>query len=448
MPAPIYDALLAQAACGRVPLHMPGHKNTPGSALPPELAAFLRLDSTELPGTGDLFAGFGAIREAEALAADLFGTAQTLFSAGGATLCIQAMLRCALPHGGKLICGRVLHRAAADAFCLLGIEPVFPDCDGSAGGHFPGRVTPQALKSALRQHPDARAVYVTCPDYFGTLSDLSSLAKAAHAVGLPLLVDAAHGAHLDFLNAARGAVTAGADFAAESAHKTLPALTGAAWLHLAHASDTDSARHAMRMFGSSSPSFPILLSLDCARAWLAERGAYELARLAERVAISKTLLEKLGFLQPPGDVDPLRIAFAVPKDCGAGRFLRENGIEPEYAEQGKVILIPGAANGIDDFARLGTALSALAVELEAFLPCDETSPKFPIPQRIMSPREAFLASVICVPVDRAVGKISARNIIPCPPAVPIVLAGEEINGTVVGALAAAGIDSVLVASEA
>jgi len=157
MPIPIYDALRAQAAGGRAVLHMPGHKGLPGSALPPELASILPLDSTELPGTGDLYAGEGAILEAEALAAELFGAARTLLSAGGSTLCIQAMLRAALPRGGKLLCGRVLHRAAAEAFCLLDIEPVFLPCDDSAGAYFPGRVTPEALAEALAENPDGES---------------------------------------------------------------------------------------------------------------------------------------------------------------------------------------------------------------------------------------------------------------------------------------------------
>jgi arginine/lysine/ornithine decarboxylase len=263
---------------------------------------------------------------------------------------------------------------------------------------------------------------------------------------LPLLVDAAHGAHLDFLALKCGAVSAGADFAAESVHKTLPALTGAAWLHVAQANHAASVRLAMRVFGSSSPAFPILLSLDCAREWLSTRGRGELSSLAERVAGVKVLLTKLGFPQPTGNVDPLRIAFAVPNDFRAGDFLRARGVEPEYAEHGKVILIPGVANGAADFARLDVALTALAAELKALPPGDNKSHALPIPQRLMSPREAFMAPVSYVPIDRAEGKISAQNIIPCPPAVPIVLAGEKISRPIVEALA--GISIVQIADNA
>jgi arginine/lysine/ornithine decarboxylase len=423
---------------------MPGHKGAMINAFPPELAAILPLDSTELPGTGNLFADQGAIREAEMLAAELFGAADTLFSAGGSTLCIQAMLRCALPHGGKLLCGRVLHRAAADAFCLLSIEPIFLECDDSSSEYFPGRVTPQALTEALQRHKDARAAYITCPDYFGSLNDLTALAKICHAANIPLLVDAAHGAHLEFLNPASRAIMAGADFVAQSAHKTLPALTGAAWLHLADTKYAESARLAMRAFGSSSPSFPILLSLDCAREWLAVHGRHKLAQLSVRVMNTKSLLAKLGFHQPLGETDPLRIAFTTQNDYDVGTFLRRCGIEPEYAEHGKVILIPSVANGTEDFVRLDAALHNLAKQLPD---CANFAPQFSnhkLPRRALSPREAFMAYSKSVPIIHAEGKISAQNIIPCPPAIPIVLAGEEVNDEVILNLSQNGIDKICV----
>ncbi|MDR1805781.1 MAG: aminotransferase class V-fold PLP-dependent enzyme [Clostridium sp.] len=424
MPTPIYDALLRQAGYGRAALHMPGHKGL-AAALPAELAPLLRLDSTELPETGDLFAEEGAVHEAEVLAARAFGTARTLFSAGGSTLCIQAMLRAAMPRGGRLICGRVIHRAAADAFCLLDIEPYFLSHDQSAGAGFWGRITAAELSAALKECHDARAVYLTCPDYFGTLSDLKALANIAHAAGLPLLVDAAHGAHLDFLPQKMGAVSAGVDFAAQSAHKTLPALTGAAWLQLRHEESAAAARGAMRCFGSSSPSFPILLSLDCTREWLEKSGKTELADLALRCAEIKELLSELGFAQPLGLTDPLRIAFALHEAIDTGKLLRSCGIEPEFAQDGRVILIPGVANGAEDFARLSAALRALA-RLAGTASANATAAAH-LPGRILSPRQAFMSASEEKPVGNCVGRTCAENIIPCPPAVPIVLAGELID---------------------
>ncbi|MDR0884601.1 MAG: amino acid decarboxylase [Oscillospiraceae bacterium] len=444
MNTPLFDALRAQNATGRARFHMPGHKGG-GDNLPPELSALFALDTTELPGTGDLYAAEGAVRAAEERASALFGCGDTLFSAGGSTLCLQAMLRAALPHGGKLLCGRVLHRAAAHAFALLDIVPAFVESDGSAGDFFPGRITPAALCAALRAHPDARAVYLTSPDYFGTLSNVGALVQTAQTAGLPLLVDAAHGAHLDFLPTPCGAVSAGADFVAQSAHKTLPALTGAAWLHLRRAADAPAARAAMALFGSSSPSFPILLSLDCARAWLAQAGRGALAALEHRAAQTKALLRTLGFPQPLGQVDPTRIAFTVPDgDRDVGDFLRTQGIEPEYAAQGWVILIPTAANGADDFARLHKALTALADVLpHSYTPM----PLLRTPVRRRTPREAFLAQTHPVPTAQTVGKIAAWDVIPCPPAVPLVLAGEEIDAQTHSALQRYGVGEVWVLEE-
>ncbi|MCL2023112.1 MAG: aminotransferase class V-fold PLP-dependent enzyme [Oscillospiraceae bacterium] len=407
MAVPIYDALKAHCASGRAKLHMPGHKGAAGN-FPPELAGMLALDTTELPGTFDLLAGEGTcLEQAQSLAAKLYGAGAVLFSAGGATLCIQAMLRAALPHGGKLLCSRVLHRAAANAFCLLNILPVFMVHDNSAGEYFHGRINPEALTDAIAQNPDAKGVYITSPDYFGTMSDIPALAEIAHRAGLPLLVDAAHGAHLEPMGIAQGH---GADYAAQSLHKTLPALTGAAWLQLADEKNAQIVREAMEIFGSSSPSFPIVLSIDFAREWLEKTGKQELCDLAAKVRKIKNLLPHT----PLGAVDPLRIAFAYDPRLDMGKLLRAAGIEPEYAENGRGILIPTAGNSGEDFAKL-----------ESFFAAADLGTPRPQPliynRRFCSPRQAFFSKKLPFNVSR-------RNVVDCPPAVPVVLAGEEFCG--------------------
>jgi hypothetical protein len=195
----------------------------------------------------------------------------------------------------------------------------------------------------------------------------------------------------------------------------------------------------MRLFGSSSPSFPILLSLDCARGWLEQNGRAELALLAKRVSKIKSLLKELCFPQPEegSGCDPLRIAFAIPDNIDAGAFLRTQGIEPEYAGHGTVILIPAPTNGEEAFDRLQIALKKLG---RAAKPFSGHFSRITIytPERIMFPRDAFMSKKRVVPVEEALGKVSAMNVIPCPPAVPVVLAGEEIDSGVIALLKKAG----------
>ena len=217
MYAPLYQALQEHRAKQRASFHTPGHKNSP-LALPDGLYA---LDFTELPDTDSLFEASGAIREAELAAARLFGARRTLISAGGCSLCIQAMLRLALPQGGQAVCGRVVHRSAVNAMALLDLEPVWAP-NSTAG-----------ILKKLEQTPQAGAVYVTSPSYYGQLMDIPTLAEACKRRGIPLLVDNAHGAHLAFTEPRLHPLQRGAAMTACSAHNTLGVLTGGAWLNIA-----------------------------------------------------------------------------------------------------------------------------------------------------------------------------------------------------------------------
>ena len=242
MSAPLFDAVTAHAKKQKVSMHMPAHKGKF-----PALGGIQNFDITEIPDTGSLFDGEGATALAEAQAQKLFGSAATFMSAGGCTLCIQAMFRAAAPHGGKVVCGRVVHRSAVNAMSLLGIEPVWVLPDPSAGELFSGRITAEGVRRALEKTPEAKAVYITSPDYFGVISDVKSIAAVAREFGVPLLVDCAHGAHLKFLEKDISPLNLGAAMSAESAHKTLPVLTGGAWLQIGDESFVPEIRRAMAL---------------------------------------------------------------------------------------------------------------------------------------------------------------------------------------------------------
>lgn len=423
----IWKAIRDHNRQNRANFHTPAHKGSAECLAP--LAGVLGLDLTELPDTGSLFDGEGATAQAEVFAADVFKTAATFMSAGGCTLCVQAMLRLAAPRGGKVICGRVIHRSAVNAMALLGIDPVWVEPDRSAGLCFAGRITGEAVGAALEKNPDAKAVYITTPDYFGVLSDINAISLRAREYAVPVIADNAHGAHLPFIDASFGPLARGAAMSADSAHKTLPVLTGGAWLNIASADFAAGARDALSLFGSTSPSYPILLSLDLCARWLADGGPAALRALAAEIAQLKAFAESLGFQLPAGECDPLRIAFQPGRFGLNGReaaeLLRQNGVEPEYAGPAGVALIPSPFNTPADYETLRGALEAISRR-----PSVKSLPRFyhtGLPETAMSPREALLCDKETVAVENAVGRVAAQTVCPCPPAIPAVVPGEAIG---------------------
>ena len=447
MNSPILNAITEHNKKGLSAFHMPGHKGT-ASCLAP-LAEALKLDITEIPDTGSLFDGEGATAEAERLAAELFGTAGSFMSAGGCTLGIQAMLRLAAPEGGKIICGRVIHRSASNAMALLDITPVWVMPDSSAGEGYAGRITAPAIAAALAGNPDAKAVYITTPDYFGVMSDIKAISREAEKYGVPVLVDNAHGAHLKFTGDAMSPTERGAAMSADSAHKTLPVLTGGAWLNIADEKYLLQARAALALFGSTSPSYLTMLSLDLCRGWLADNGAAELQNLAEKVLELKEYANELGISQPSGECDPLRLSFNTSINglpgAQAGKIMREFGIEPEYAGPGGVILIPSPFNSQTDLARLKPALRELAANMTARRNGGgAVDPAHILPEAVLTPRQALMSEKICVPVIKSAGRTAVQAVCPCPPAIPAALPGERITEPVIELLSEYGIINITV----
>jgi arginine/lysine/ornithine decarboxylase len=405
--APLYTALKNHLARGRASFHTPGHKNNP-AALPGDL---LNLDLTELPDTGSLYDGGGPIEQAESLAAALYGTARTCLSAGGCTLCIQAMFRLAAPRGGKVLCARNVHRSAVSAMALLGIEPVWA---------LPDDLLPKIETCGAQ----VRAVYVTSPDYYGRLLDIAAISAACRRKKIPLLVDCAHGAHLMFTDPKLHPLLFGASMTADSAHKTLGVLTGGAWLNIADPRFAPGAKEAMALFGSTSPSFPILASLDLAREQL-EQNAGAFPVLQKRVAQIRGLARSRGIPSPDGDPTRLTLQTAEIGLSGikAAELFRAEGVEPEYADRSFLVLIATPFNTEHDFLRLEQAVRRL--------PRTDPLPRIPafpaISPAALPLRDALLSEARTVPLSRAAGKIAAGIACPCPPGIPVVMPGETIS---------------------
>lgn len=423
---PLYTALREHLAKKQASFHTPGHK---GRFLPKDL---YELDLTELPDTDSLFESDGCIRAAEEAARELFHSRATYFSAGGCTLCIQAMFRLAAPQGGKVISSRVIHRSAVNTMALLGIEPVWVRPRPDAGPCLAGRFHPEDVEKALAGNPDAKAVYVTSPDYYGVLADIQGLSAVCHAHGVPLLVDNAHGTHLALLG--KHPLALGADLTACSAHKTLPVLTGGAFLNIGDTEISrklnfaERAKEAMALFGSTSPAYPVMVSLDLARAWAMEQGKEAWEKLAVRMVKIKEIAREKGLLLPLGETDPTRLAIGtLPAGMTgeeAGDFFRKKGVEPEHEDGGYLVCIATPFNTEEELDRLEMAVKALpdaCTEVEG----TPALPSLPPVRRM--PREAVLAFQEAVPLEKAVGRVAGEAACPCPPGVPIVMPGEEIT---------------------
>lgn len=440
--APLYKALVQHRQTELTSMHMPGHKGRADCLAP--LGEMLGFDVTELPGTGSLFDAEGPTLLAEQAATRAFGSAGTFFSAGGCTLCIQAMLRLAAPSGGKIIMGRTIHRSAIHAMALLDLTPIWVWNRQDAGRGLAGRIAPQDVAAALRENPDAKAVYLTSPDYYGVMSDLRGICEQARSYGVPVLVDSAHGAHLRFLDHSLHPLAQGAAMCADSAHKTLPVLTGGAFLQIGDARYLPDVRQAMALFGSTSPSFPILLSLDLCRAWLEEKGEAALAYAARQAASLNDLAKRVGFLLPEGPCDPLHLTWNTAHAGRSGewvaRWLKRFGIEVEYADKAFLILLLSPFNTQADMDRLQKALESLP-ESAPFQPSGLLPAPPPV---VLTPRQALLAPQERLSVRRAAGRIAGQAACPCPPAIPVVMPGERITPECASLLEQSGIVEIQV----
>ncbi len=440
---PLRDAVRTYIERDAARFHMPGHKGH-GEA---EFAGLLPYDITEVEGADSLFQAQGPLLQLEEAFADAYGAKRTLLSTGGATLCIQTMLALACGVGKKLIAGRNIHRSAINTMALLGLDPIWIYPDESAGEWYQGRYTPEAIRAALLEHPDASAVYLTSPDYFGVMSDLAGAAEICRAFDVPLLVDNAHGAHLRFLPERYGAphpIDCGAALCADSLHKTMPAMTGAALLQIGDSRYEADAKRLMSMFGSTSPSYPILLSCETALQYAQSGARAGFSHTARQLEELSAAARAKGIALPEGMHDPAKLTLgfaAAGWDAASfGASLRRHGIEPEYISATACVLMANDRNREEDYRRLAEAIAA-------FEPRERSAPqpvRLPRPVKAAGVREAAFSTQLTVDVENSVGKIAAGEASPCPPGIPVVMCGERIDEETAAALQAFGIREVSV----
>lgn len=412
---PLYDAIRAYAGQNPARFHMPGHK---GKFLPvPELQSIAPLDVTEIDPTGDLFSGGEPFDTAQRLWAERFGMEDCLFLTGGSTLGLHAALALFCRPGDQVLIDRGCHRAVYNALALLDLEPVYLPRPWLEGEGVAGPISPQDVENLLVSHPNIKTICITSPTYSGVLSDVAELSHRIHARGGKLIVDGAHGAHLPFLGVD---AFSGADTLICSAHKTLPAL-GQTALLFTDGADPRRVRQMTSVFGSSSPSYPMMISLDCARDYLEGEGTEQYRRVARRTEALRSAFPSLqeGELR----LDPTRLTLTAPDGHALARALESENIWPEMADSGHVVLILTAQDSDEDLRGLEEALE----RHRDLLGQPPVLPAPPLPRCACSLRQALFAPVERLPLEQCLNRVAAGQLAPYPPGVPVVAPGEVIG---------------------
>ena len=443
METPIYDFLKNYADSGTVRSHMPGHK---GRSVSGTLAPAFSLDITEIAGADSLFEADGIIAQSEKNMSRLYCTEQTVYSAGGSTLCIQAMLALMKQDGRQVIAFRNVHRAFLNACALLDIEPVWIMPDYSSG-ILSGNFDIAAVERMLKKSRKKACLYVTSPDYTGKTADISSLSKLCHKYDAKLLVDNAHGAHLAFLPENIHPIHLGADLCCDSAHKMLPALTGAAMLHTSDKDYADRLKQAMSFFGSTSPSYLIMASLDLCNKYIRESISGDIAENLRHIERLKAhFADRLIFAES----EPFHITVNCAESGFYGnelaQLLRDSDAECEYSDSSLLILLMSPMSDMKDYAKLTEALDKAVSAAEKHSPVTEKI-TLALPKKAMSIRKAAFSPSEEIRIEEAEGRICASVKVPCPPAIPIAASGEVIDRSCIELFRRYNIPTVLVISE-
>lgn len=444
---PLLTALLQHAARKPLQFHIPGHKT--GKAMDPEFRdiigeSALSLDLINIGPLDDLMHPVGIIRDAQQLAAEAFGADATFFSVQGTSGAIMAMIMSVVGPGDEILVPRNIHRSVLSAIILSGARPYFmqPEIDLHLGIAHGVRV--ETVAAALTAHPGVKALLLINPTYFGVAADLRAIVDVAHAHGVAVLVDEAHGVHIHFHEALPlSAMQAGCDLAATSVHKLGGSLTQSSVLNVREGFIRARHVHAiLSMLTTTSTSYLLLASLDAARRQLAMHG-HELIEHALQLANSARIrINEINGLYCFGDeikrssatfaLDPLKLTVRV-ADIGLtgyaveGILREQHNIEVEMSDLYNVLFIITYGDSEEDLARLVLALAEIATA--ALKQTPERSRIFvpSTPRLAMNPREAFYAKTTVVTLRQAIGRTIADMIMVYPPGIPILLPGEIVT---------------------
>lgn len=427
MDAPLYKRLKNHADSDRISFAMPGHKGRM------DFAELARLDVTELPSTEDLHAESGGVDDANTLLSRLYKSKHSFILSGGSTTAIHAMIAAAVKPGGTLLLTADCHMSVINICAVMGINIRVADTD--IDNEF---AISRGIKSVLKylnEYPDIRAVLITSPTYYGVRSDIKRIAEECHMHGKPLIVDEAHGAHFIASDKLPDSSSLYADLVCHSAHKTLNALTGAAYLHInGDLIPPKRVRRFINIFESSSPSYVVAASADIARAEIEKSAWDNTIKLCGRF---KERIEALD-ITPLDNDDPTRIVLNFAEFDITGydieAILSEKyGIDIEMAAMTNIVLIVTPKNTADDTDKLYSALA----EITAGLPRRETAADIVthIPRSgIIRPQAALFSGSCEIEPERAAGLISLATVTAYPPGTPVIFAGETITDAHIAAI--------------
>ena len=425
METPICDFVRRYQAQDVTRMHMPGHKGVP-------LTGNESADITEIAGADVLYDAHGIIRESEENAALLFGSARTVYSAEGSSLCIRAMLYLTKMYAklqgrkARVAAGRNAHRVFLESAALLDLEISWI---GTGEELLCTEITPEELEAVFSSKETAPcAVFVTSPDYLGHCAKLDTLSSICHRHGALLLVDHAHGAYRKFLRESRHPLDSGADLCCDSAHKSLPVLTGGAYLHASGECPEQlipMMERAMALFASTSPSWLILQSLDAGNALLEGGYPIRIRETAKKLDELKQVLKEKGW-ELTGD-EELKLTLC-PKEKGwtgteLASYLTDRGMVPEFADPDHLVLMITPETDEEEL----TALKKALLNLPRRQPNETRPPKAGRRQQALSAKEAMFEPFERISAEKCLGRILASPSVSCPPAVPICICGERID---------------------
>lgn len=437
--APLLDALKQFSENNPVSFHVPGHKN--GEIFPAYAREFyhsiLALDMTELPGLDDLHSAQGVIKEAEELAADFFGADYTHFLVGGSSAGNLAMILAVCSAGEKIIVQRNCHKSVFNGLELSGARPILiaPDFDESVDRYTaPGFDT---LKSALKQHPDAKAVIFTYPDYFGKTFAIREMIELAHEYNVPVLADEAHGVHFSLdKHFPQSALALGADVVVQSAHKMAPAMTMGSFLHVTSGIiSNERISHYLQMIQSSSPSYPIMGSLDAARFFLAKLTPVDLKKIRDSVHQVRSVMQSNTLWDMLWAEDLLKLTLHTRHGITGyelARLFEKEGVYPEFASHSQVLFIHGLA----PFEKMNQ-LQRAVIRVKEQLKIKQNHAIIEMKklftdniQELAMPYNQLQQQITKqIPLNQSSGYIAAEAFTPYPPGIPYILKGERINGS-------------------
>ena len=424
MKTPICDFCKKYAEDNTLRLHMPGHKGR----------AFIgaeHLDITEIVGADSLYEASGIIAESEKNASELFGC-PTYYSTEGSSQCIRAMLYLAQlfarekGRNGTVLAARNAHKTFHSAAALLDIDVEWLYGHGSS--YLSCDISAKDVEEYFKGAKEVPcAVYLTSPDYLGNVLDIRAISEVCRRYGVLLLVDNAHGAYLRFLQRSEHPIDLGADICCDSAHKTLPVLTGGAYLHISEQLANVigyAVKDALSLFGSTSPSYLTLQSLDAANTYL-EYHRERLADFINKVNDLKNALVNGGYSLYGNEA--LKITVQAKKYGYYGtefaEILFKNGIVCEFSDRDFAVMMLTPENSEEELSRLRHAMLSISKRDEII----ESMPSFSKKLRAVSIREAALSPFETVSVSDAIGRVSSVSVVGCPPAVPITVSGEIID---------------------